>query len=86
MSFSFFVGLIDPGIEAWNVNVIEGQLLRLYNHLGFPYGKYLACTIFLQNKCAYGFGIADHILPTLIIPFNIDIDDALIVAYINQYV
>ena len=71
-------GLIVPNdkdAEIWNVKIVEGELMRLSYHLGFPEGKQLKCPVFQQNKGGYAFAIAEHFLPTLIVPFDTDIDN-----------
>lgn len=72
--------------NPWNVKAIEGELSRLSNHIGIPGSNKLKCPVLLQNKCAYGFGIAEHFLPSLVVPFDTNIDDPTVQAIINKYV
>lgn len=66
------------------MKAIEGELYRLCYHIGFPEGVNLKCPIFLQNKCAYGYGISNYSLPSLVVPFDIDIEDASVLATIQK--
>lgn len=87
--YNLCLGLIGAGYNGynpWNVKAIEGELYRLCHHIGVPGEDNLKCPIFLQNKCAYGFGIPDHSLPSLVVPFDIDIADASVLAAILKYV
>ena len=75
---------MEPNDEEFNVKLYEGQVLRLYHHLGFPCRDNLGCTIFLQNKCGYGFGIAEFILPSLVVPLTTNIDDPVVIDIISK--
>lgn len=81
------VGLIGPDyteFNPWNVKAIEGELCRLCYHIGVPGGDHLKCPIFLQNKCAYGFAVPEHCLPSLVVPFDTDVEDASVLAAIQK--
>lgn len=70
-------GLIKPDekdAEVWNVKIIEAELARLWYHVGIPSGINLKCPVFTQNKGAYGFAISEYFLPSLIVPFDTNID------------
>ena len=85
--YNVCLGILDEGytgFHPWHVKAIEGQMSRLCYHVGVPRGDNLKCPIFQQNKCAYGFGIPDHFLPSLFVPFDIDIEDASVLATIQK--
>jgi len=75
---SLLSGLIKPNdesAEVWNVKVIEAELNRLWYHIVIPAGINLKYPVFTRNKGAYGFAIADYFLPSLIVPFDTDVDN-----------
>lgn len=90
-SVRYLLGLIqnyanDPNADVWHVKIIESEFDRLRYHVGVPDGSNLKCPIFLQNKCAYAFAIAEYSLPSLVVPFDIDIDDESTQSTILRYV
>lgn len=83
-----FVGIIDPtdpNGKVWHVKIIEEEIWRLRYHTGFPSGNNLKCSVFTQNKCGYGFAISNFFLPTLVVPFEIDIDEPMNRELIKRY-
>lgn len=68
-------GISVPKNYDFNVEAIENEILRLMYHRGFPFGLNLRCPIFLQNKWYYLLPIKDMVLPTLMVPLSIDVND-----------
>lgn len=54
----------------WNATDLERELLRLYDHPGFPTGESLKCPVFLQNKFEYLKHLDSYRNPTLRIPLS----------------
>ena len=71
----FFISHPNQGmIKDWDMCIVESELLRLFDHQGFPTGNSLKCPIFLQNNFEY-LHLLEHVscvIPTLHVPLKQD--------------
>lgn len=68
-----FLGHPHQGIIfhlKWRADILAAELLRLYEHQGFPTGEGLKCPIFLQNKFQYLSFIDLYVNSTYLIPLD----------------